>query len=228
MLATLWPTVLVCLAASICAAVPGAAQALSVKISAAPQYVGKYGASKLTWTSSGARSCWSRGSWGRERRLNGSFYTGPLTENTWYGIVCSDGARQVSDSVTVVVGRSQPPLSLHLSANPSRVARGTSTTLQWSSSGAVACWSRGNWGNERPLNGTFRTARLDSQDLVRDTCTNGRKQVSDSVTVLVGRRLRHAGRAPARFAKAEAPSSRGIRAGRRAVPPAVPGGENEH
>lgn len=160
-----------------------AAQALSVHLEASPLHVDPGGASTLRWRSTGAKWCYSHGVWGEGRSLQGSFDTGRLWKKTWYGITCSDGKREVSDSVTVVVRDAPPELSVSLTATHGRVAPGGSTILKWSSTGAAWCYSRGVWGSGRALQGAFDTGGLWQNTWYGITCSDGIREVSDSLTV---------------------------------------------
>lgn len=72
-------------------------------------------------------------------------------------------------------------LSVSVSASPTTILPGGSTTITWSSSGATSCNFEGyNW----PLNGS-QTASPAATKTYTLTCYNGPGQASDSVTVYV-------------------------------------------
>lgn len=76
-------------------------------------------------------------------------------------------------------------LSVNLDAKPLRVAPGGQPTLSWTSSGAKWCWAHGGWGGELRLNGSAQGVRQWAKRWYAVTCSDGKKQVTDGVTVNV-------------------------------------------
>jgi hypothetical protein len=167
----------------LCAVLPGhAAYALSVNLDATPLRLASGSASTLTWTSSGAKWCYGSGYLGGRHGLTGRVSTGPLYQNRWYKITCSDGRNEVSDSLTVVVDGASS-LGVSLTATPAWVDRGKSSTLSWSSSGAKWCWGGGYLGGKDGLRGSHDTGPLYEKRWYKITCSDGNQQVSDALTV---------------------------------------------
>lgn len=162
----------------------GAAEALSVNLEARPASIAKGGASTLEWSSSGAKWCYGSGHLRGSRPLNGSLDSGPLWQDRWYKITCSDGAREVSDALTVTIG-SGSGVSVSLDADPRQVASGGSATLRWSSQGAASCTASGSWSGSRSASGSFDTGALPASRTYTLTCENGSESALASVTVQV-------------------------------------------
>ena len=80
------------------------------------------------------------------KSLSGSFYTGTLTNNTAYNIICTNSVGSASDSVTINVN-SQPPSpqgpTVTLTANPPSIQYGGSSVLVWNSTNATSCSGSG-------------------------------------------------------------------------------------
>jgi hypothetical protein len=142
----------------------------------------------LNWTSNGARWCWSRGQFGGSRPLQGSFTTPAISQDTWFSVVCSDGDRQVSDEITVVVtdapgGGGSGEVSVSLTADPSEVRPGGTSTLRWSSQNADSCTAGGAWSGSRPQSGQTGTGPLSDRTSYRLTCARGAETAVSSVAV---------------------------------------------
>lgn len=58
----------------------------------------------LTWSSSGATSCSSSGSWSGSRSLSGTYNTPNLTQNSSFTLSCTNGTNSDSKTVNVTVG----------------------------------------------------------------------------------------------------------------------------
>lgn len=75
--------------------------------------------------------------------------------------------------------------TLKLTASPSGVPRGGSTTLSWTSSNATACIAGGGWNGAKPLSGTETTAPLTSDETYELTCTGPKGNMLSMTTVTV-------------------------------------------
>ena len=140
--------------------------AATVALTARPAAVSSGGASTLTWTSTNATSCTASGAWSGAKAPNGSQSTGALTVPTLYSLSCTGpgGASAVS-SVTVNV----VPLAT-LTANPSVITSGGTSTLTWSSINATSCTASGGWSGPRATSGTFNTTPLAATTAYSLTC----------------------------------------------------------
>jgi hypothetical protein len=83
-------------------------------------------------------------------------------------------------------GTPPPPVpTVNLSANPTSVASGGSSTLSWSSTNATSCNASGGWSGSRPLNGSAATPALTASTTFTLTCTGSGGSASQSATVTV-------------------------------------------
>ncbi len=75
--------------------------------------------------------------------------------------------------------------TVDLSANPSSVTSGNSSTLSWTSTNATSCNASNDWSGSRNLSGSETTGSLFSNKTYTLTCSNSAGSASDSVTVTV-------------------------------------------
>lgn len=72
-----------------------------------------------------------------------------------------------------------------LSASPSSVTSGSTTTLTWSSTDASTCTASGPWSGAQPVSGTFTSGGLQADATFMLTCTNAAGSTARSATVTV-------------------------------------------
>lgn len=72
-----------------------------------------------------------------------------------------------------------------LSANPTSVASGGSSTLNWSSTHATACSASGAWSGAKPTSGSEASGALSAASTFTLTCVNANGNTASSVTVYV-------------------------------------------
>jgi len=70
-----------------------------------------------------------------------------------YTLACTNGSASTSNSATLTVVSPQV-LTTTLTANPTSIAVGQSTTLTWSSNGADSCVASGAWSGNLPASGS--------------------------------------------------------------------------
>jgi hypothetical protein len=78
-----------------------------------------------------------------------------------------------------------PPPTVALSANPTSVTSGSSSTLTWSSSGATSCTASGSWSGSRATSGTASTGALTANSSYTLTCSNLGGSTARTVSVAV-------------------------------------------
>ena len=93
----------------------------------------------LSWTSTDTTSCTASGDWGGSKGTSGSEQTGALASNKSYTLRC-EGAGGLFDTKTVQVNvsGSQPRPTVSISAKPSSIKSGETSTLSWSSTNATS------------------------------------------------------------------------------------------
>jgi len=82
-----------------------------------------------------------------------------------------------------------PPASLPtvaLTANPTTVTSGSSSTLSWSSTNATSCTASGAWSGSRATSGTETTSALTAAAIYTLSCTGSGGTATATVTVNVG------------------------------------------
>ena len=157
----------------------------AVTFTASPASVASGSASTLAWSSTNATSCAASGAWSGVEPTNGTQSSGALTMPTSYSLACS-GPGGTSGTATVVVG--VIPLAT-LSAYPTVVPSGGSSTLTWSSSNATSCAASGGWSGTLATGGTRGTGALAATTSYSLTCTGsgGTSNVSTAtVTIASG------------------------------------------
>ena len=118
---------------------------ITVTMTAAPSSVAAGGASALTWSAPGATSCNASGAsdFSGAKAASGSATVFP-TGTTTYTIMCTGSSGSGSASTTVAVAGAA--FSVSLSANPTAIPVGGTSTLNWSAPGATACTASGGSG----------------------------------------------------------------------------------
>ena len=160
-----------------------------VSISASPIVVPSGTQTMLTWNSTNTSNCRANGGpWTGPKALNGSEFTQPLSQTTSFTITCENSAgTEVSATVTVSVTTQNNPPTVNISANPSNVNSGGTSTLTWNSTNATNCFaSGGNWSGTKALNASEAVSNLTQTTTYSITCTNASGQsATDSTTVTV-------------------------------------------
>jgi hypothetical protein len=153
----------------------------TVAFSASPTSITSGQSSTLTWTSANATSCTGTGV--TISGTAGSVSVVPSLTTT-YSITCTGAGGSASASTTVLVSTTPTTSvpSVTLTANPSSLTNGQSSTLTWTSANATSC-SSGNFG----VSGLSGSATVfPSQTTVYSmTCTGAGGTANGSATVTV-------------------------------------------
>ena len=167
----------------------GSQNAPTVNISANPTWVSYNGSSTITWSSSGASTCYaSQGSmgWYGNKNTSGSFYASSLTSTTTYSITCTNVYGSTTQAVTVSVQPYNPPQQtapvVSVSANPTNVNAGGATTITWSATNNPTSCSINGWTMGASGSKVFYPTSTTTYTV---TCTNAGGTGSNSVTVYV-------------------------------------------
>jgi hypothetical protein len=110
----------------------------TASLSANPTSISGGQSSTLSWSSSNATSCTS-GNF-TVSGISGSAVVKPSVTTT-YSITCSGNGGSATASATVTVATPPPAPTASLSANPTSISGGQSSTLSWSSSNTTSCTS---------------------------------------------------------------------------------------
>jgi Zn-finger protein len=154
----------------------------TVDVTVSPSTIDKGQSATINWSSTDATSCTASGGWSGSRGSGGTESVSP-TATTTYTLNCSGAGGSANDSVTVIVN--QPPVAteptVNLSASPSRIRRGDSITLSWSSTDATSCTASGSWSGSKSTSGS-QSVTLSDPGTLTLTCTGEGGSTSSSVT----------------------------------------------
>ena len=170
---------------SVTVTVDGVVDAPTVSLTGNPTTITAGETPTLTWSSSNANSCSASGGWQGNKGTSGSQFVGP-TETRDYTLTCTGPGGSASDTVTITVESTPPPPNVptvNLSANPTQVSSGDSSTLSWSTSNADSCSAQGAWNGNKGTVGSESTGALTSDSTFTLNCTGPGGSASASVTV---------------------------------------------
>ncbi len=153
-----------------------------VSLSASPMSVAVGHSSTLTWSSSGADSCTASGAWssGPKATSGSQLVTAANVGANIFQLDCTGSAGAGSQQVDV---EGIAP-TLTLSASPTAVAAGASSTLAWTATNADSCTASGEWSGAKATSGNAAvTVGSIGQHTYTLTCAAGGATVSQNVTV---------------------------------------------
>ena len=157
----------------------------AVQISANPTAVTSGQTSTLTWNATNATSCTASGGWAGNKALSGSEPTAAITQNTTFTLSCSNTSGSASASAVVSI-QSQPGApTLTLTANPTAVQSGGSSTLNWQSTNATSCTASGGWTGTKATTGSEARPNITANTTFNLSCTGAGGSIQRSVTVNV-------------------------------------------
>jgi len=126
----------------------------TLSFNANPTSVAMGGSTLLSWNSTDATSCTGSGDWSGTVATSGTQTISSITTNKTFNAQCNGpGGASAMQSVTVTVQSAPAPTAM-LSANPTSVNSGGSSTLTWSSTNATGCTASGGWSGARNASGT--------------------------------------------------------------------------
>ena len=150
----------------------------TASLSASSTSIAYNGSTTLTWSTSGATSLTSNFG---ETALSGSLTISNLTSSVTYEINATNAGGTTTKRVTINVG-AKPAPTASLSASPSSIANGGSTTLTWSTSDADTLTS--NFGRSE-LNGSITISNLISSVTYQIFASNAGGTTTRDATVTV-------------------------------------------
>ena len=145
----------------------------------------------LTWSSTNATSCTASGGWSGDKNTSGSQEISGLAGNTTFYLSCAGTGGSITKNVTVSVITSP---SLTLSASPTSVGSGDSTTLTWAtnyvcgSCTASASPSNSQWSGSKAATCGFHSqaiTNLTGTTTFSLTCVGTTTSTTKSVEVTV-------------------------------------------
>ncbi len=160
--------------------VQAAPPAPTVNLSANPTSVVSGSSTNLSWTTTNASSCTASGGWSGSKNTSGSQTIASLTVATTFTLACTGTGGNGTDSVTVQVTAPPPAAVVNLTAAPTSINTGQSSTLSWTTQNATSCTASGSWSGSKATSGS-QTVTPTANATYTLAC-NG---TSDSVTVTV-------------------------------------------
>jgi hypothetical protein len=150
-----------------------ASAAPAVSFTATPPQVAAGETTTLSWSATGADTCSAVTGWTGSFGPSGSAISDPIQGATTFSISCQgSGGTTVRNLVVSLQGSSNGSPDIALSADEPVVAKGGSTTLVWSSSGADSCVGEGAWSGTKAASGSESTGPINDVSTFRLTCTN--------------------------------------------------------
>jgi hypothetical protein len=123
------------------------------------------------------------GAWSGSKAASGSQSTGALTSNETYTLTCGGAGGSAAQSATVSV--TTPAAAVTLTASPSTVKSGASSTLTWSSTNATSCTGSGGWTGSKAASGSQSTSALTATTTYTLTCSGAGGSAAQSAMVTV-------------------------------------------
>jgi hypothetical protein len=158
----------------------------SLTFTAGPTTISSGGKSYLYWKTTNATGCKASGGWQGGVSTGGGQWTGALTKTTQFDLTCTGPSGSASKSTTVTVtGTTAAAPTVKISASPSSVASGGSSTLTWSSTNATACSAAGSWSGVKATSGSQSTGALKANASYSLTCTGSGGSATGSAAVSV-------------------------------------------
>ena len=157
----------------------------ALTLTANPTSVASGAASTLTWNGTNVTSCTASGAWSGAKAVSGSQSTGALTTNSTFTLSCTGSGGSVSGAATVAVTAAPLAPTLTLTASPTSITSGSSSTLNWSSTNATSCTASGAWSGSKAISGSQSTGALTSDSTFSLNCSGTGGSIARSVTVTI-------------------------------------------
>ncbi len=158
-----------------------------VSLAASPASVDAGATTLLSWSSTDAQRCKASGDWNGREPTQGTKTVGPLQASKNYKLSCVGLGGTATAATSVEVAMSAPPAMpvTTLTADPTSIASGGSSTLTWSATDASSCTASGGWTGARAISGTESIGPLNANTSFSLACTGAGGTSSATATVLV-------------------------------------------
>jgi hypothetical protein len=141
----------------------------TVSLGASPTSLTAGQTTTLTWSSANATGCTASGAWSGVKSVSGSEVSAALNANATFSLTCSGTGGSASQQVAVTVTPGQPSVSL--SAMPTAVDLGGTSSLTWKSLNVTSCTASGAWSGAKPTSGSATVGPLQSDSTFTLACT---------------------------------------------------------
>lgn len=160
----------------------------TVTLTATPPSVTTGSSTNLTWMSTNATTCTASGGWTGTKATSGSEVSAALVANTSFTLSCTGAGGTASASASVTVTLPLPQIAL--SANPTTIAAGGSSTLSWITQNANSCTAsatpaNAGWSGARATSGSQSTGALNATTSFTLSCTGAGGTAQQTTTVAV-------------------------------------------
>ncbi len=156
----------------------------AVSLTANPNRIATGASATLTWNSTNTTSCKASGGWDGFKATSGSEATGPLTVSAAFTLTCMGLGGSANHTASVAVG-SNPAPTVALTANPTSIATGAFSILNWSATDATSCTASGGWSGAQATSGNELTGALTATTSFTMTCTGPGGEASQTAMVTV-------------------------------------------
>jgi hypothetical protein len=140
----------------------------------------------LEWAGDNINDCIASGDWSGNKDVAGQQVIKALTANSTFTITCSGDSENVSETVGVTVSGVAVAPTVLISASPTSLAYGGSTTLSWSSTNASSCSASDGWTGGMNTSGSKTINALTSNTRFSLSCTGIGGTTIEGVNVSVG------------------------------------------
>ncbi len=159
----------------------------TVSLSISPNSITSSQSATLTWSSTNASNCTASNGWTGLQTTSGTQSVSP-TADTTYTLTCmgAGGSTSQSTSITVSAPSAPPPSAptVTISASPTSITSGQSSTLTWSSTDATSCTASNGWSGSQSTSGTQSVSpTADTTYTLTCTGTGGSANQSTTITV---------------------------------------------
>lgn len=144
----------------------------------------------LWWTTANVTACTANNvdvSWTGNKAIAGGGQAILASATKTYAISCTgpNGPAYAEVTVAVTGAPVTPAPTVSISASPTSVTSGGSSTLSWSSTNATSCTASNGWSGSKTTSGSVLTGGLYSSTTYTLTCTGPGGSTSSSATVTV-------------------------------------------
>jgi hypothetical protein len=154
----------------------------TVTFTATPTSVISGNSTTLNWSTTNATSCTASGAWSGVKTVTGSEVTNSLSAAADFTLSCQGPGGGASASLHVPVITLALP-TVTLSANPTVVATGATTSLTWNTTGATSCTASGGWTGTRATSGSEASSAISVGTSFTLACSGAGGSATANVTV---------------------------------------------
>ncbi|MCU7818468.1 MAG: hypothetical protein KZQ57_06255 [gamma proteobacterium symbiont of Lucinoma myriamae] len=154
----------------------------TLNLSVSPSTIEQGSSATLSWNTTDVTTCIASGAWSADIGTSGTHEVTPEVTST-YTLSCTGDGGTITDSVTITVTPpvvNEPLPTVNFVASPSRIARGETITLNWSSTDAVDCSATDGWSGTKGSSGS-QSITLYEPSTFTLTCNGKGGSVSSSI-----------------------------------------------